>query len=113
MILVGSLFTRGAESRNAPVKGKALAVVDALEKSRYFVLGCDNLIIAVDHKPLLKLFGNRLLKDISNDRIRCLKVKTLRYNFKMIHLPVAKHKAPDAVSRHLLVTQKRCICRTM
>lgn len=55
--LVGSRFTHGAESRYAPVEGEALAVVDALVKSRYFVLGCDYLTIVVDHKPLLKLFG--------------------------------------------------------
>ena len=38
-----------------PLKGEVLAVADALYKARYFVLGCDNLIIAVDHKPLIKL----------------------------------------------------------
>ena len=98
--LVGSRFTHGAESRYAPVEGEALAVVDALDKSRYFVLGCDNLTVAVDHKPLLKLFGNRSLEDISNARLRNLKEKTLRYSFKMVHIPGAKHRAADAVSRY-------------
>ena len=46
--LVTSRFTSSAESRYAPVEGEALAVVDALKKSRHFVLGCTNLIIAVD-----------------------------------------------------------------
>ncbi|CAG2222072.1 unnamed protein product [Mytilus edulis] len=63
--LVGSRFTHPAESRYAPVEGEALAVVDALDKARYFVLGCDDLIIAVDHKPLLKIFSDRSLEDIS------------------------------------------------
>lgn len=98
--LVGSRFTHGAESRYAPVEGEALAVVDALDKSRYFVLGCADLMIAVDHKPLLKLFGNRSLEDISNGRLRNLKEKTLRYNFKMIYIPGAKHRAADAFSRY-------------
>ena len=53
--LVGSRFTHPTESRYAPVEGEALAIVDALDKARYFVLGCDDLIIAVDHKPLLLL----------------------------------------------------------
>ena len=47
--LVGSRFTHAAESRYAPVEGEALAVADALEKARLFVLGCDNLVIAVDY----------------------------------------------------------------
>ncbi|CAB3985538.1 Transposon Ty3-I Gag-Pol poly [Paramuricea clavata] len=98
--LVGSHFTHTAESRYAPIEGEALAVVDALDKARFFVLGCDNLIIAVDYKPLLKVFGDRCLEDISNIRLRNLKEKTLRYRFRMVHIPGIKHKAADALSRH-------------
>ena len=98
--LVGSRFTSATESRYAPVEGETLAVADALEKARYFVLGCDNLIIAVDHKPLLKLLGDRSLENIPNARLRNLKEKTLRYRFQMMYVPGAKHRAADAVSRH-------------
>ena len=98
--LVGSRFTHAAESRYAPIEGEALAVADALDKARFFVLGCDNLIIAVDHKPLLKVFGDRSLDEISNGRLRNLKEKTLRYRFRMVHIPGVRHKAADAISRH-------------
>ena len=98
--LVGSRFTHPAESRYAPIEGEALAVADALDKARHFVLGCANLIIAVDHKPLLKIFGDRSLDQISNPRLRNLKEKTLRYYFRMVHVPGAKNKASDAISRH-------------
>ena len=98
--LVGSRFTHAAESRYAPIEGEALAVADALDKARHFVLGCDNLIIAVDHRPLLKIFNDRSLDHISNTRLRNLKEKTLRYRFKMVHIPGIKNKAPDTVSRH-------------
>ena len=37
--LEGSRFTHAAESRYAPIEGEPLAVADALEKARYFVLG--------------------------------------------------------------------------
>jgi hypothetical protein len=97
---VESRFTHPAESRYAPVEGEALAVVDALDKARYFVLGCDDLIIAVDHKPLLKIFSDRSLEDISNSRLRNLKEKTLRYRSRMIHVPGIKHHAADSVSHH-------------
>ena len=59
--LVSSRFTSSAESRYEPIEGDALAVVDALEKARHFLLGCPNLMIAVDHKLLLKVFGDRSL----------------------------------------------------
>ena len=98
--LVGSRFTHPAESRYAPVEGEALAVADALDKARHFVLGCSDLIIAVDHKPLLKLFGDRSLEDIPNTRLRNLKEKTLRYRFRMVYIPGAKNHTSDALSRH-------------
>ena len=46
--------------------GWKVTLVDALDKARYCVLGCEDLIIAVDHKPLLKIFGDRSLEDIPN-----------------------------------------------
>ena len=98
--LVGSRFTHAAESRYAPIEGEALAVVYALNKARYFVLGCPNLTIAVDHKPLLKLFGDRALEDIPNNRLRNMKEKTLRYRFEMVHVPGVKNLVADGLSRH-------------
>lgn len=47
--LVGSRFTHAAESRYAPVEGEALAVADSLDKTRFSSLGCNDLIIAVNH----------------------------------------------------------------
>jgi len=85
--LVGSCFTHAAELGYALVEGKVLAVADALDKARFFVLGCSDLISGVDHKPLLKVFSDRSLKESSNARLRNLKEKTLRYKFRMVHLP--------------------------
>ena len=98
--LVGSRFTNPAESRYQPIEGEALAVVDALYKARHFVLGCKDLIIAVDHKPLLKIFGDRSLEKIPNPRLRNLKEKSLRFRFTITHVPGVKHRAADGVSRH-------------
>ena len=98
--LVGSRFTHPAESRYAPIEGEALAVADALDKARFFVLGCADLIVAVDHKPLLKILGDRSLDEIPNARLRNLKEKTLRYRFRIVHIPGAQNKAADAMSRH-------------
>ena len=97
---VGSRFTSSAESRYAPIEGEALAVVSALENARHFVLGCSDLTIATDHKPLLKVFGDRSLEDIHNPRLIRLKEKTLQFRFKMVHIPGVKNAAADSVSRH-------------
>ena len=98
--LVGSRFTHAAESRYAPVEGEALAVADALEKARHFVLGCTNLVVAVDHKPLLRIFGDRSLADMGNNRLRNLKEKTLKFRFRMVHIPGVRNRAPDCMSRN-------------
>ena len=85
-VLVGSKFTSPAESRYAPVEGEALAVVEGLNKAKHFVIGCPDLIVVVDHKPLLKIFGDRHLDDIPNPRLLNLKEKTLRFLFTVIHI---------------------------
>ena len=100
MTLVGSRFTHFAESRYAPVEGEALAVAEALDRARHFVLGCSDLIVAVDHKPLLKLFSDRCLEDIPNPRLRNLKECSLRYRFRMVYVPGTRNLASDALSRH-------------
>ena len=100
MTLAGSRFTFSAESCYAPEEGEALAVADALDKARYFLLGCKDLTVVVDHKPLLKILGDRSLQDLSNTRLGKLKEKTLRYRFKMEHIPGVKHPAADGLSRY-------------
>ena len=56
--------------------------------------------MATDHKPLLKILSDRFLEDIPNARLRNLKEKTLRYRFKIVHIPGIKHLAADATSRY-------------
>ena len=96
--LVGSRFTNTAESNYKPIEGEALAVTYALEHAKHFVLGCTNLIIATDHKPLLGVFKSTSLNKWSK-RVHDLKEKTYAYRFTVFHVSGAKHKATDAISR--------------
>ena len=72
---------------------------DALFKARHFVLGCPNLIVAVDHKPLLGILNDKSLADIDNPRLLMLKEKTLWFSFDVIHVPGKIHHGPDYMSR--------------
>ena len=81
-----------------PIEGEELAVADALNKARHFVLGYDNLIIAVDHKPLIKLLGDRSLGDITNSGLKNLKEKTLCYRFNIMYIPDIHNKASNTMS---------------
>lgn len=51
LCLVGSKFTHPAESKYVPIKGDVLEVAYTLHHTRYYVLGCKDLIVATDHKP--------------------------------------------------------------
>ena len=53
--------------------------MDTLEKGCYFVLGCNNLVICVDHKPLLKIFSDRSLNNIPNPQL-CKSLERKHYH---------------------------------
>ena len=98
--LAGSRFLNSAEQRYAAIEGEALAVAWGLEQTRYFTQGCDNLMIVTDHKPLIKILGDRTLDEITNSRLFRLKQRTLPWRFEIRHLPGTSNHAADATSRH-------------
>ena len=76
-----------------------MAVVWALEKTRQYTLGCADLMILVDHKPLLGLLTRRELGDIDNPRLEHLAERLGRWSFTIHHIAGAQNFAPDALSR--------------
>ena len=106
---MGSRFLHDAETRYAPIEGEALAVAYALHQCRYFVLGCKDLTVATDHKPLLNILNDRSLADIQNRRLQNLKEKTLSYQFQIAHVPGRQHLGPDAASRYPVGDPERLI----
>ena len=99
LIYAGSRFTKDAETRYKPTEGEALAIAWGLEHSRMFTLGCTDLLVSTDHKPLLGIFNDRDLNSIKNPRIQDFKEATLAWRFNIAHNPGKWHKGPDAVSR--------------
>ena len=99
-VLVGSRFCTGAESRYSPICGEAAAAAWGAEKCKFFLLGHPGFTLALDHKPLLKIFSpNMELGDISNPRLYNQKVKLLPFRFTPAHIPGKKHVIPDCLSR--------------
>ena len=82
LIFAGSRFTKPAESRYSPTEGEALAVAWGLQHSKMFTLGCKNLFVSVDHKPLLGILNDRDLGNIDNPRLQALKEHTLNGHFQ-------------------------------
>ena len=89
-----------AEQRYVAIEGEALAIAWALEQTKYFTIGCENLLVVTDHKPLVSIFTEKDLHSITNPRIFRLKQRTLPWLFDVAHLPGQSNSFADAVSRH-------------
>ena len=64
-----------------------MAVACSLEDTKFSTLACDNLILTTGHKPLVKIFGDRLLDEITSTRIFHFKQRTLVWRFKIVYVP--------------------------
>ena len=100
IVLAGSRFLNRAEKNYWPVEGEALAVVWALEDTRFFTVGCTDLHIQTDHRPLIKLLGDRTLDEINNRRLINLKERSMGWQFVIYHVPGRLIPAPDATSHN-------------
>ncbi|KAK3883907.1 hypothetical protein Pcinc_011809 [Petrolisthes cinctipes] len=100
LALCGSRHLTEAEAGYAPIEGEALAVAWCLRKARLFLLGCPNLVLVTDHRPLVGLLSNKALTDIVNPRLFRLKEQTLQYQFTMRYLPGKRNCAADFLSRY-------------
>ena len=98
--LAGSRFLKPAESRYAPVEGEALAIAWSLEHTKFFTQGCDDLIVVTDHKPLVKLFTDRSLDQITNSRLFNLKQRTMPWRFTVKYMAGKENCFSDATSRN-------------
>uniref|UniRef100_A0A1A7ZYR7 ribonuclease H n=1 Tax=Nothobranchius furzeri TaxID=105023 RepID=A0A1A7ZYR7_NOTFU len=92
--LAGSRFLSSAEQRYAAIEGEALAVAWGLEQTRYFMQGCDNLVVVTDHKPLVKILRDQTLDEITlacsgSNRVanRPLKNGIVLYLETKVHVP--------------------------
>ena len=100
LVFASSRFTKGPQLRYSPTEGEALAVAWSLEHARMFTLGCQNLLVSTDHKPLLGILRDRALSDIKNPQLLNLKEHTLMYRFNISYNPGRWHRGPDALSRN-------------
>ena len=98
-ISVGSRFCNQAEQNYAPIEGKAMATAWAVNKCHYFLLGLHKFILAVDHKPLISLLGDKSLELVTNPRIMNQRVKLLSYSYEAVQVPGKANVTPDTFSR--------------
>ena len=76
-----------------------MALAWGLEQTKCFTQDCDNLVVT-DHKPHVKIFGDRTLDEVTNTRLFLLKQRTLLWRFEIFHMPSLSNQAADAASRY-------------
>ena len=103
LVRAGSRFTTKEEQNLlSPTEGECLAAIHGLQACRMFTLGCPNLTLAVDHRPLINILNDRSLSSIDNPRLLKLKEKSLRFKFNVMYVRGASEaiRVADALSRH-------------
>ena len=70
-----------------------------LEQTQYFLQGCPDLLVVTDHKPLVKILGDKPLDKIKNPRLFRLKQRVGMWNFDIMHMPGSSNSAVDATLR--------------
>ena len=98
LVLWDSPACKHAEQNYAPIEGEALAIAWAMKKAKLFLLG-SKFKVVTDHGPLVRIFNDRSLADIENNRLLSLKEKTLAFTFS-IHYIKGKENYADVLSRY-------------
>ena len=98
---MSSRFNTDAQSRYSAIEGEALCVYWAKDKANFFIYGCPNLYIGVDHKPLLAFFREdpKPLDQIVNKRLRKYVSEINMLRFKIFHIAGAKNYLSDKGSQ--------------
>ena len=91
-----------AEENYSVPEGEALAITWALRKCKMFLLGHPGFTIITDHRPLVKIFGEKELRNIDNPRLFKMKERTLMYRFNIRHIPGNKNTAANTLTRYPL-----------
>ena len=102
-IFCNSRHTDERELNYRPIEGEALAVEWALRKGKMFLLGNENFEVLTDHKPLLKIFGDKPLHEIENPILQKLKERIMPYSYTMRYIKGIKNHA-NVLSRYPAVT---------
>jgi len=85
------------EQRYAQIEKESLALTWACEKFRDYLIGT-RFIIQTDHKPLLSLFGNKNLSDLS-PRIQRFRMRMMWYMYDVVYVPGKLLSTADFLSR--------------
>jgi len=90
------------ETQYAQIEKEALALVWSCEKFSDYVLG-KPILLETDHKPLVPLLGNKRLDSLP-PRVLCFRLRLMRFQYSINHVPGKTLYMADTLSRAPLST---------
>ncbi|UYV80871.1 K02A2.6-like [Cordylochernes scorpioides] len=97
LILTGFKTLSETEKRYAQIEKEALAITWACEKFKQYIQGLV-ITLETDHKPLVPIFTSKNIDDLT-PRIKRLRLRIMRYSYKIVHTPGKNLIVADALSR--------------
>ena len=91
------------EQRYAQIEKEALALTWACEKFSEYIIGKE-IILETDHKPLIPLLGDKSLDSLP-PRVLRFRLRLMRFQYSIYHVPGKEMYTPDTLSRAPLPTQ--------
>ena len=86
------------ERRYAPIEKEALASAWSCKKFQNYLIGID-FTLETDHKPLVTLLGTAKSLDELPPHIHRMKMRLMRFSYKIIHVPGKELFTADTLSR--------------
>lgn len=93
------------ERRYAQIEKEALATTWACERLADYLIG-KKFLVETDHKPLVPILGSKNLEEMS-PRIQRLRMRVLRFDFSVSHVPGKHLSTADALSRAPIVEETK------
>ncbi|UYV68520.1 K02A2.6-like [Cordylochernes scorpioides] len=97
VIAYASRMLSETEKRYAQIEKEALAITWACEKFKQYIQGLV-ITLETDHKPLVPIFTSKNIDDLT-PRIQRLRLRIMRYSYKIVHTPGKNLIVADALSR--------------
>lgn len=107
LIECGSISLSPAQENYSATEIEANAVVFAIQKCWYHLMGCSHFQVTTDHRALLSIFDRKALHDLPNVRLERMVEKVSDYNFTMEWCPGRLMKIADCLSRYPVFKAKQ------
>ena len=99
LVQCGSFALTDHQKNYATIELEFLAIVRAIEKCSFYLMGMDRFKVYSDHRPLEGIM-TKDLGDIGNARLVKWRQRIMQYSFDLHWVPGKKMLAADALSRH-------------